>query len=235
MSAHPLDSNSADTQSPVAFRGLSKADAAYLELRTRIFDGRLPPGQALNQEQLATELGVSTTPLREALRRLESQGYVRMPAHRDVIVAPLGEREFSELFEVRGLLDSYAARLAAREHNDEDRRALESASDLHKAVGDPVYLNRRFHQTIYRASHNEVLINTLDALWDRSDRYRLFTKGFARTEQVIAEHEQLKELVLSRDEEGAARLMLSHVQQAKALLEQALRLDDHPLTKVGQP
>jgi DNA-binding GntR family transcriptional regulator len=207
----------------VAFRGLSKADAAYLELRARILDGRLPPASALNQEQLATEFGVSTTPLREALRRLESEGYVHMPAHRDVIVAPLDGLEFSELYDVRACLDALAARLAARQHDDDDRRAIETAlADMRTPRGDSVSVNRRFHRAIYAASHNQVLISSLDALWDRSDRYRRFTSAFAGSNQTIAEHEELARLILARDEDEAAERMLRHVVLAKTLLEHEL-------------
>src|SRR3954453_19819920 len=80
---------------------LSKADAVYAELRRRILEGELAPGAALNQEQVAAALGVSTTPVREALRRLESEALVRTVAHREVYVTPLEVEELVALYEVR--------------------------------------------------------------------------------------------------------------------------------------
>ena len=154
----------------------SKTDAAYTELRGRILDGRLEPSSPLNQEQLAAELGISTTPLREALRRLESEGFVLMPAHRDVVVTPLEPTELRVIYDVRRELDSFAAGLAATNHTDEDAAGMRaSCTALRSRTGDPILRNRAFHRAIYLASHNHVLIEILDTLWDRSDRYRRFT------------------------------------------------------------
>jgi DNA-binding GntR family transcriptional regulator len=212
--------------SPIPYR--SKTDAAYVELRRRILDGRFAPSRPLNQEQLAAELGISTTPLREALRRLESEGFVLMPAHRDVVVKPLDPTELQVLYEVRRELDAFAAFLAATNHDEEDAERMRAAcADLRAGSDDPILLNRSFHRAVYLASHNNVLIELLDTLWDRSDRYRRFTESFASDPGVIEEHEVMLQTILRRDAEGARRLMHSHIGHAtEMMIDELLRRDD---------
>jgi DNA-binding GntR family transcriptional regulator len=206
---------------PIAYK--SKAHATYVELRRRIMGGELAAGAVINQEQLAGGLGVSTTPLREALRMLESEGLVRSRTHRDIVVAPLDPDEVVQLFEVRRHLDALAARLAAVNHDDAAREALESAAGkIHGDTDDPVAANRLFHRSIYLASKNDVLIEVLEALWDRSDRYRRFTRGIADRADTVAEHDALAQAVLSRDAAKAERLMRAHLEAAQAVISQAV-------------
>src|SRR6516164_10265580 len=98
---------------PVSLQTMTKAEGVYLKTRSRILRGMLAPGSAVNQEALAADLGVSITPLREALRRLEMEGLIRLEAHRTVVIAPLTGQELDELYVIRIELDSLAAGLAA--------------------------------------------------------------------------------------------------------------------------
>jgi DNA-binding GntR family transcriptional regulator len=206
---------------PAAYR--SKADVAYDQLRAAILAGDLSAGTALKQEQLALDLGVSTTPLREALRRLESEGFVKMPAHRDAIVAPLDLNELVALYEVRETLDSLAAGLAATRFDEADRAAMTAAaSRLGATRADPVAANRALHASIYRASHNPVLIAELDSLWDRSDRYRIAIRGIARQPHIVESHRALVATVLSGDAEKARSEMRAHIAEARRSVEEAI-------------
>ncbi len=96
---------------PLVRPALTKADYAYSEVRERIMSGALPHGAVVSQEALAAELSVSTTPLREAMRRLSAEGLVVLDAHRDARVAPLSAAEARSLFEIRQQLDPLAVRL----------------------------------------------------------------------------------------------------------------------------
>jgi DNA-binding GntR family transcriptional regulator len=202
----------------------SKADAAYAEIRNRILNGALVASEPLNQEQLAAELGVSTTPLREALRRLESEGLVLVQPHRDVVVAPLDTQEMVFLYEVREELDSFAARLAAEHYDERDEQQMQAASrQLRDPKIDPVEANRAFHSAIYHASHNDVLITVLDKLWDKSDRYRRAISGIARERGVVQSHVELMRTVLSRDADLAHERMRAHIHAAHEALESVVR------------
>jgi len=218
-----------DDQSPSGVRPLtfkSKADAVYQEIRQRILDGQLLPSSTLNQEQLAATLEVSTTPLREALRRLETEGLVRAAAHREITVAALSREEFTSLWEVRQEMDAMAVGLAAQRYRPDDRERMLSAAEAMSKGGDHhgnVELNREFHTAIYYACHNVVLIELLDVLWDRADRYRRLITATSGATGTALEHQTLLGLVLDRHAKAAARLMRSHLHQSGDLIEQRLR------------
>jgi len=212
----------------VPFR--TKTDAVYTELRTRILEGTIEPGSTLNQGQLASQLGVSTTPLREAIRRLESEGLVRSITHRLVEVAPLEISELAALYEVREELDAFAVRLAALLHTDQEREEMVAALDLISdpnadGDGDALKQNRAFHATIYRASHNPVLIELLDSLWDRADRYRRAGVFLARDVNVLSEHRAIVDAVIARRAEEAEQLMREHLRHSSKAIERHISAD----------
>ncbi|WP_328980227.1 GntR family transcriptional regulator [Streptomyces canus] len=141
----------------------SKSDLAYAELRDRILFGTLPAGSRLAQY--------------EAIRRLSSEGLLTVETHRDVRVSVMNSDEARQLFEVRLSLDPTAAELAAQRRTDDDIATMQAAADkllpVTRQWGEEALTARRaFHQALYRASHNDVLIRLLDDLWDKSDRYR---------------------------------------------------------------
>lgn len=195
----------------------TKADAAYRELRRRIVDASLAPGSRLDQEMLAAALGVSTTPLREALRRLEAERLVERAAHRQVVIAPLSARELHELYQIRLQLDSLSVQMAA---GAGDPRLVVEA-ERHLAPPDPgdphrsLDVNRAFHRSLYSGSGNAVLTEILDLLWDRTDRYRiLLTADPTDSEVAAAEHRQLLSLVAGGRAAEAGELMRRHLQRS---------------------
>ncbi len=199
----------------------TKSDFAYMHLRAKILSGEFEPGQVLNQATLAPAIGVSTTPLREALRRLSAEGLVELGAHRDARISPLTAEEARDLLEMRRSLDPLAAFLAAERRTKEDMQAMrESARELRSLTGDATVVDlathRRFHAAIYRASHNELLIATLDSLWDKADRYRRLglevPRGKAERDQKAAEHTRLLDCIIARDGDGAAQIMRDHIE-----------------------
>jgi DNA-binding GntR family transcriptional regulator len=205
-------------------RYLTKADAVYHEVRRQILLGTLPPESTVNQEQLAAQLEVSTTPLREALRRLETEGLIRTNgAHRDVTVAPIDVGEMHDLYETREALDCLAVALAAERHDTADRDAIRAAFDaLSTPDGDPLERNRALHRAIYSACHNAVLVEQLDALWDRSDRYRRLAGILATDTHVAEDHQALVTAVLDRRAPDAAEIMRGHLAVTRAFLEQRM-------------
>ena len=169
----------------------TKADGAYLEMRNQILLGELEPGSRVDYVQLSGAFGVSITPLREALRRLEADHLVIRNAHRDVVIAALTSEEAAELVTVRRELDLLAARLAAaqitqeelakarelvaRQDEDEALRYLQDAG-LPVAVGGMLNVNRAFHRMVYCGSHNQVLIQYRDAISTRTERYVIMAR-----------------------------------------------------------
>jgi DNA-binding GntR family transcriptional regulator len=206
----------------VAVRGpmrvMTKGDAAYEEIRARVLRGELEPGTSLDQERLATELGISTTPLREALRRLEAEGWLTASAHRDVRVGLLSVQELNELYEIRFELDPLAAVLAAdrlTREGIEELRTLAALPDDPSAIGQ-LDANRILHRRIYAASGNTVLTETLDRLWDRCDRYRhllIRDDPTVRTDSS-AEHVAIIEALATRRRRLIKTLMRHHLEDS---------------------
>jgi len=203
----------------------SKADVAYALVRQRILDGTLEAGSKLAQYDLAADLGVSITPLREAVRRLSGEGWILLDTHRNARVAGLDLAGARQLLETRRALEPAAVALAAERRTDEDvarmHAALRRLRPVTRRWGEAALTaHREVHRALYCAAHNEVMVRILDDLWDKSDRYRrvglqLPPGGEARTRD-FEEHHELVRLVVDGDSDAAAALMASHVDHSLA-------------------
>ncbi len=198
----------------------TKSDAAYAEVRRRILAGELAPGSVLDQYLMSDSMGMSITPLREALRRLRGEGLIDIDVHKNTRVAPLSGTEARELFEIRMALDPAAAELAASRRTDSDIKIMRNAAQhlvpVTRTWGEKGLLaHSAFHRAIYVASHNANLINMLDGLWDKSDRYRrlglMLPSGAENRERDFIEHRKMMEMIIDRDAQGVADLMRQHI------------------------
>lgn len=201
----------------------TKADAAYMELRDRILRGILAPATAISQDALAESLGLSTTPLREALRRLEAEHLVIRTAHTDVIIAPMTPEEAQELFIVRTELDALAIRLAAHSITEAELSLARSFAAPDSSELATQYLRERwivhqplmarsraFHHVLYSASHNHVLIEALDSLWARSERYSFLGRDDPNLSKRNTEHKAMLDALSRGDADLAESLMRGH-------------------------
>jgi DNA-binding GntR family transcriptional regulator len=210
-----------ETRHPV-----TKTDLAYCEIRQMILEGELPPGAALDQEALAKNLDLSTTPVREALRRLESERLVVNRAHRETVVAPLSLDIVEDVYAVRLSLDPLAAGLAATQATDGERKKILALSRERSAKNDAisnVYQNRHLHRSIYAAAGNPVLTGLLDSLWDLSDRYRMVISRDRSTIEVAQEeHVAIAEAVVGGEAGRAAQLMREHLASSLQMIRLAV-------------
>lgn len=194
----------------------TKSVFAYEFVRARILRHEYLPGQTLNQGALAQELGISTTPLREALRRLESEDLVELRSHSDARVTELTAEAARDLLELRHALDPYAVALAAERRTKADIARMRDTQAGMPALPDEPSLaqlvaHRRFHQALYTASHNDALIRSLDGLWDKSDRYRILglqvRRDQAERDERTREHQLILDAVIAGDSDTAAEVM----------------------------
>ena len=199
----------------------TKSDLAYSRVRALILSGELAPGAVLPQASLAQTIGISTTPLREALRRLKQEGLVELDAHKDARVRPLDATEARDLLELRRSLDPLAASLAAQRRTETDLGDVRAALDGLEALDTSPSLaqlesHHRFHAAIHRAAHNALLIDVLDGLWVKTDRYRRHGLETGRTEDEqharATEHRLLYEAIRDGAADTAAELMHRHVE-----------------------
>jgi DNA-binding GntR family transcriptional regulator len=192
----------------------SKSDVVVAALRESIITGELPAGTPLRQRDLAEEFGVSPTPVREALRRLEAEGLVESDLHRGatVIRASMGPSE--ENYEIRAVLESLAAKLAAGRIAAAGLARLEQLHGEMLACpgGDPALagLNRRFHFEIYEAANSPILLALLRLLWSSFP----LSSGpqMARPlAESVAEHGQILDALSRGDAVACERLVREHI------------------------
>lgn len=199
---------------------------AYTLILEAIEAGTYKPGDRLVESELAERLGVSRTPVREALQRLETQSMLTRDG-RSLIVASLDHNQLAELYAVRTELEGLAARLAARHATDEEIRVLRAMVEEDKALmNKPRELaraNKRFHRQIHLASHNRFLVQQLD-LVHRSMALMATTSLAAegRSEIALAEHDQIVCAIEARDGEAAYQALRTHISRA---FETRLRVD----------
>ena len=189
-------------------------------IRERILSGEYAPGTKLDQLVLVGEFGASLIPVRESLRQLDAQGFIRLYPHRGAYVADLSIAELKEIYLVREALEEMATRLAVPRLTE---RALANLKGLvlqmESATADCDYagllqLNRTFHFTIYRACDNELLIEMIEGLWDRSSRYHhLYTHLPNRAPRALAEHRLIYAACVAGDAEKAGRAVRKNVKQ----------------------
>lgn len=226
--------NPVHESTPAAQAGLysapfTKTELAYRHIRREIIEGVLSPDTVLDQEALAERLGLSTTPVREALRMLESEQLVVSRRHRNTVVTSLDHNLLEETYTVRLSLDPLAASIAAVKATEQDRELMDRLADEEPADKSPLAyltLNRALHRAVYSASGNSVLTQLLDALWDRSDRYRMVTLGHEEHIQIAAgEHRGIVDAVLAGDGPKSAALMHDHLAESLQRIRIAARQD----------
>ncbi|MEL6609167.1 MAG: GntR family transcriptional regulator [Pseudomonadota bacterium] len=191
---------------------------AYTLILEAIDLGVYKPGDRLVESELADRFGVSRTPIREALQRLETQSLLTRDG-RSLIVASLDHNQMAELYIVRAELEGLAAQLAAQHATPEELRVLqEMVDDDFRLVDDPLALsqsNRRFHKQVHLASHNRFLIQQLDLV--HRSMALLATTSLAvegRGAVALQEHQALVDALVARDGTAASAALKGHLSQA---------------------
>lgn len=189
----------------------SKSDIVCAMLRELIISGELAAGEALRQRDLAARFGVSQTPVREALRRLESEGLVVNDPHRGATVTGTADA-VEDNSQIRAVLEPLGARLAARSVTDQQLDRLRSLNDQMLALpeGDERYgaLNREFHFAIYEAAASPVLLSMMRLLWQAMPVGPKVTRPHHESAQ---QHQELIEALAAHDEDRAAQITMSHI------------------------
>jgi DNA-binding GntR family transcriptional regulator len=193
---------------------------AYDELRARIVDGRLRPGERIGQAELADALGISRGSVREALRRLAGDGLVVFEVNRGFFVADVGLERVLERLEARLLLEPGIARLAAERRDAADLEALRRAVGAERAARTAAAAHdasRAFHAALVAATRNEALTRIFDALWIADVGRRLLASRRTQADwqdSDVAEHEELLDAIDAGDADRAETLMRAHVESA---------------------
>ena len=199
--------------------GEQRADFVYAKLREAIRTGRLQPGDRVREIELAAWLNVSRTPVRDALRRLESERLVSHAPRRGLIVTELDPQQVLELYALREVLEGAAANLAARYASESEVRSLQDLVARQRAAGDDAHelagLNRQFHEVLYHAARNRYLIQALGTLRDSLALLRDTTYSVSgRPTAALAEHVKIVEAIKRQDSAGADEAARRHIRMA---------------------
>jgi DNA-binding GntR family transcriptional regulator len=203
-----------------ALRNQSRSEFVFASLRDAIWEGRFTRGERIPEEEIARSLGVSRTPVREALQRLQERGMLTVGAGRSLVVAELSKQQVLELYAMREILEGSAARFAAQHANEAEIDILHRLlAEFDKHRDDArllVSLNRRFHGAVCEAAHNRYLTQTLDGMHDalallHSNTFRVPN----RTSESDAEHRRIVLAIEHRDPDAAETAARDHVRQAQ--------------------
>lgn len=195
---------------------------AYERLKEAILGGEIAPGQPLIETQLAKWCGVSRTPVREALKRLEQDGMVER-GERGLVVRENSPTEILDIYDIRIVLEAKAAQVAAQRRTDSDLLIMKQLSRrMHEMdTSSPALMarsNAEFHRAVWRATHNDSLVDLLERLQMHVGRYPTTTLSYpGRWETSSHEHDELIRAIEMRDEAGAAKAAEAHMVSAREI------------------
>lgn len=193
-------------------------DIVFQTLRNAIITGDLQPGERLMETQLAEKLGVSRTPIREAIRKLELEGLVVMVPRKGAQVAQFTEKDIQDVLEVRAALEALAAKLACKRMDDRSFLKLQLAiaeysyAAKNKDLETMIEKDVEFHDIICNATQNDKLIQLFNNLKEQVNRYRItYLKNVEDSDTVEAEHLAILDALKNKDEEVASDLASKHI------------------------
>jgi DNA-binding GntR family transcriptional regulator len=203
----------------------------YDQLKRAIVHGELKPSSRIVETRVAEALGISRTPVREAIHKLEREGFIRQDEKGGFFVAGLTLADIEETFGIRSVLESYAARLASLKHRPEDLKPLERKLDeyqVHLERGElaPLPLiNTEFHDLLYGLSRSPRLVRMISDLRDQIYRFR---KAILRVEEMARtsnqDHMEMLALIRKRDAEGVEAIVRAHILKGQEAVVRLLEL-----------
>lgn len=216
-------------------------EIVFETLREAILSGYMKPGERLMEVQLAEEMGVSRTPVREAIRKLELEGFVVMVPRKGAYVAGISLKDVADVFEIRAALESLAAGLAADRITDEELENLERLLIGVSEAADQndleawVHKDTDFHDIIYKASRNKRLMQIVNNLREQIQRFRATSLAYpGRMKIAVEEHKKIVEAISERNVALAQSLAQEHIENAENSMLEALQKSAGLAKKKGE-
>lgn len=208
-------------------------DVVFNTLRQAILRGELAPGERLMELQLAERLGVSRTPIREAIRKLELEGLVIMIPRKGAEVAKISEKSLREVLEVRRALEELAVELACERMTEDDIKELKEACVAFEKVSNSNDLiaiaqkDEEFHDVIYKATDNSKLILLINNLREQMYRYRLeYIKDINKRQELVKEHENIVYVLSNKNVEASKIAVKNHIDNQEMTVSRNLKEND---------
>ena len=205
-------------------------EEVFYTLREGILKGELKPGERLMEITLADRLGVSRTPIREAIRKLAIEGLVVIEPRKGARVADIDKQELNDVLELRRGLEELAIKKACERITDEELKNLEIAAKEFSGLVSGNHLmalaeaDVHFHDVIYRATHNRRLVQLLNNLREQMYRFRMeYLKDEASRKHLDAEHQEILMAIRKKDVERAHKYICQHIDNQYAVILQSLK------------
>lgn len=209
-------------------------DVVFRTLREAILKGELKPGERLMEIKLANKLGVSRTPIREAIRKLELEGLVIMIPRKGAEVADITEKSLQDVLEVRQSLEELSVRLACERITKDEIKKMRQAQKEFAEIsqtGDITVIAEAdvaFHDIIYQSTKNPKLVQLLNQFREQMYRYRVeYLKTEGVLPQLIVEHENLMQAICSGKSDEAGKMICSHIQNQMEGVQSKIRTKKH--------
>lgn len=198
----------------------SLRQVAYERIKRRILTGELTAGAPLSEKDLVSILGISRTPIREAIGRLEQENFLEVFPKRGIFVSRLSYEDIRNIYVIRLQLEPFAVRLAVPNISEEELHLQRSIWTLPGEPGnadDHIHNDRNLHHAIFQATHNKYLVQVLDRLYDQATRIRYLSLNRAKSRQddIHREHVRVIDALLTRDADAAERAMQDHLEHAR--------------------
>ena len=197
-------------------------DVVFENLRGAILEGKLKSGQRLMEVQLAEQLGVSRTPIREAIRKLELEGLVLMLPRKGAYVADMSFKDLIDVLEIRATLEGLAASLASERRRDEDIKGLEKlAKEFEDSVknGDIESVLKKdieFHEYIFSLANNNKLYQLINSIWEQVHRFRvMYVSDYEASLSLVDEHNKILQAIKDGNCELAKKYATDHIEIAE--------------------
>ena len=208
-------------------------DVVFNTLRQAILRGELKPGERLMEIALSQRLGVSRTPVREAIRMLEQEGLVIMIPRKGAQVAEISEKDLKDVLEVRLGLEELAVRIACQRITEEELEELEQAvKEFEEAMkednlGVLAAADVKVHEVIYGSTHNKRLVQIISNIREQMYRYRVeYLKEGETRDVLVKEHEELTKAIRERDVERAKQLSFQHIENQRMAIMRSIEAED---------
>ena len=207
------------------------SDSVYIWIKDAIINGNFKPGEHIPQESLTELLGVSRTPVRDAIRRLEAEGLLVSKPHCGAVVFQATESALKEIYEVRILLEQYCAENTCSRASEEDIRRIEKVySEMKKVASSSREFmegDRRFHYEICAASGCSNSIEILEGLWSKCETFKsIYYSLPGKAENTLKEHKAILEAVKARKPEAVRKAIASHLQDVLTCNYELLSKED---------
>lgn len=202
-------------------------EIVYEELKMQILKGQIVPGTRMMEVEMAEDMGVSRTPIREAIRKLEKEGLVTIEPRRGAYASQISQKDIEEILEVRQNMEGLAAFYAAGRMDEDAKKKLKIATDKYdKAVEDAntqdmIKYDTEFHHLIVEGADNKILVNMVQQLQELVLRFRyLYYDNFKRGEKMPAEHHAIREAIESGDAAAARDAADIHIERLKEMIKE---------------